>query len=603
MSDTTEEEVELQMEEDDVTDDDVLRNSERFLRCRMTDVLPVVRYVPAMDAASTCAPEPEDWEDSEFADFPLEDHNSRCYICWEDYQPPRRKSLGTADTSPKAGPELLKQFACGHVFHQRCATHWMRENDKCLLCRRNLCPPEGSQMEEGWSAMYNLSRDREGTVRRTVQLQLLYSFDWERTYYAHFSADSKLIAVGSGRQFLRILEIATLSVIRTLGEDPVSAFAFGPDGKTLATGHTDGRISLWNGDAVKHTVVGHIRTVWALEVTTDGQLLMSASDDNTVWIWDMTNGTAIHNIKIHELGFASIALDGRFVAVGQQGGRIRIWSLETGTVIKRFKAHGNRVTDAVFTPGGDKMLTGSADMTVKMWNTSTILADTAVQGGVNENTQEPERSGGSASQTSFNVTRDSGTFVGHQSPVWALGISCDGRWVVSGDNNGQVHIWDAKTTVVQCILQGHDSAQLIAVRMSPNNELIVTCDDNGRVRIWRFTKLESQYRETSQELVASLHPAPSPIVSPDSQHSRLTHEISVNPEQIDHSSPSTTDPTLHSSSLVSQLAVDVGSPATTEGTVSNSPLESIGSKISTKLRRLLGKASMHRRTSQRRGEC
>ena len=34
-------------------------------------------------------------------------------------------------------------------------------------------------------------------------------------------------------------------------------------------------------------------------------------------------------------------------------------------------------------------------------------------------------------------------------------ISHDGKWVVSGDQKGMVHIWDTKTTAVQCVLRAH----------------------------------------------------------------------------------------------------------------------------------------------------
>ncbi|KAL6304979.1 hypothetical protein BKA93DRAFT_241999 [Sparassis latifolia] len=165
------------MYEVDESPDDRI-TSERFLRSRMVQVLPLVRYVPAPEDGSTAAPELRDWENSEFTDFPLEDHNSRCYICWEDYQPPRRKSTLIAFASEQETPELLKQFACGHAFHKRCAEHWARENDTCFLCRRNLRPPEGTQTEAEWSAMYNLLDDQNGVVERAVQLQLLHTFEW-----------------------------------------------------------------------------------------------------------------------------------------------------------------------------------------------------------------------------------------------------------------------------------------------------------------------------------------------------------------------------------------------------------------------------------------
>ena len=37
-----------------------------------------------------------------------------------------------------------------------------------------------------------------------------------------------------------------------------------------------------------------------------------------------------------------------------------------------------------------------------------------------------------------------------------VAVSHDGRWVVSGSDDGAVRFWDAKSGIVQLVLQGHE---------------------------------------------------------------------------------------------------------------------------------------------------
>ncbi|KAL6304980.1 WD40-repeat-containing domain protein [Sparassis latifolia] len=228
--------------------------------------------------------------------------------------------------------------------------------------------------------------------------------------------------------------------------------AFSPPVITLML---NGVFQIWKGDVVEYTLDGHTAMTWAFEVTTDGRLLISLSDDDTIWIWNTTNGSAIHNIKCSaRLGFVSLVPDGSFIAHGQEGGKIDLWSVKKGRIIKQFKLHSDKVSDAVFTPSGEKMLTGSADMTMKVWDMATILSGAAAQSEVDENTQEASQS---AVPSICDDMPHNGLFVGHKFPIWPLDISQDGQWAVSGDDQGMVHIWDVKTTVVQCVLQGHNN--------------------------------------------------------------------------------------------------------------------------------------------------
>ncbi|MFJ3792720.1 helix-turn-helix domain-containing protein [Kitasatospora sp. NPDC090091] len=74
--------------------------------------------------------------------------------------------------------------------------------------------------------------------------------------------------------------------------------------------------------------------------------------------------------------------------------------------------------------------------------------------------------------------------------VNGLAISPDGRLVATGDSQGQVALWDARTTARVAELQGHDGvgAPVQDVRFSPDGSLLavtVTKKEGLRILLWR----------------------------------------------------------------------------------------------------------------------
>ena len=74
---------------------------------------------------------------------------------------------------------------------------------------------------------------------------------------------------------------------------PVESVTFSPDGTMLASGSDDDTIRVWlvSDGTLLHELQGHSDDVSDVAFSPDGLLLASGSDDNTVRLWLVPDGT------------------------------------------------------------------------------------------------------------------------------------------------------------------------------------------------------------------------------------------------------------------------------------------------------------------------
>jgi WD40 repeat protein len=171
---------------------------------------------------------------------------------------------------------------------------------------------------------------------------------------------------------VRVLLLLAPVVLRA-ASPPVTALAFSPDGKLLASGGYQ-HIQLWdtasNGPIRSvGRFAGQVRALAFRDAHTVAVAEGVAGRSGSVVLLDLEtySQTSIQQSKDEMLATAFSA-DGKWLATGGTDGIVRIFE---GTALKtELKGHNNWITGVAFSPDGKLLASASADKTARVWTTS-----------------------------------------------------------------------------------------------------------------------------------------------------------------------------------------------------------------------------------------
>jgi hypothetical protein len=151
--------------------------------------------------------------------------------------------------------------------------------------------------------------------------------------------------------------------------DEVIGVAFSPDGKTIASASDDNTVRLWNqqGQLLK-TLNGHSDAVWGVAFSPDGKTIASVSRDKTVRLWNQ-QGQLLKTLNGHSDAVRGVAFspDGKTIASASNDKTVRLWN-QQGQLLKTLNGHSDAVFGVAFSPDGKTIASASSDKTVRLWN-------------------------------------------------------------------------------------------------------------------------------------------------------------------------------------------------------------------------------------------
>lgn len=281
-----------------------------------------------------------------------------------------------------------------------------------------------------------------------------------------YSPDGRRLVSGSADNVAIIWDVfneVQPELLQLRGHDAdVWSVMYSPDGRYIASGATDSSVRVWDADTGEQmhvfntsstsimqvhwtpdsrrvvscanmegkcwdvqsgqettTFTGHEGAIWCMNISAEGDRLITGSEDHTARIWDLGSGQELVTIHEHTGAIWSVAFssNGQEVVTGGYDNRVIVSDSFTGETRHVWASEDQDVIiDTVaFSRGGDLVASGAADGNVKLYDS---------------------RSGAFIAQ-----------YQAHTDKVKSVQFSQDDEDVLSSSDDGSVRVWNLVDTL------------------------------------------------------------------------------------------------------------------------------------------------------------
>ena len=288
------------------------------------------------------------------------------------------------------------------------------------------------------------------------------------------SPDGRLALSAGQFAHITLWNLETGEIVHRMSDErpPSPGLAFTPDGSRALTsrcaqfdmteGCIGGEFTLWDvatGDVIR-TFSGHQRNTWGLDISPDGQRVLTTSCDRDIILWDLNTGEPLRTLSGHDGCVLDVAFspDGRLaVSGGNVAPTLLFWDVETGQVIHSPEGHGHRMVRGVaFSPDGTQALSASDDGTLILWDVAT---------------GQPVR-----------------VFSGHTNVVHSVDFGPEGRLALSGAADNSLILWDVASGQRLRTFRGH-IGPVVSVALSPVGGMALSGSIDTSLMSWRIDTL------------------------------------------------------------------------------------------------------------------
>jgi WD40 repeat protein len=302
-----------------------------------------------------------------------------------------------------------------------------------------------------------------------------------------FSPDGKLLASAGGRSGIRLWEVATgrsVAVLRGDVRADFRALAFSPDGKVLAGAQWRGKVSLWQvATWQKVRELAHPQTDFrAVAFAPDGKTL-AVGGDHGVHLWDVAAGTESRTLQGEDGPVNAIAFspDGKTLLSGGDSKTVRLWDVNSGREVQQFPHREGPIHTVGFSPDGRTVISGSVSDGVRVWDVAMgkqllQLAKRHGPAAFSPDGRTLAATGPHDQVVFYDAT--TGKELRQARPELrnrhnVLAFSPDGKMVACGGLDGVVRLWDTASGGEEERGPGHES-HVAAIAFAPDDRTLAT---------------------------------------------------------------------------------------------------------------------------------
>ncbi|KAF2812429.1 platelet-activating factor acetylhydrolase IB alpha subunit [Mytilinidion resinicola] len=271
---------------------------------------------------------------------------------------------------------------------------------------------------------------------------------------------------------------------------PITCVAFHPIFSSLASGSEDTTIKIWDWELgeLERTVKGHTKGVLDVDFggPRGGTLLASCSSDLTIKLWDPSDDYknirtlpghdhSVSAIRFIPSGAAGAPSSGNLLVSASRDKSLRIWDVTTGYCVKTIRGHADWVRDVTPSFDGRWLVSAGNDQTARLWDAASGDAKCVFLG--HEHVVEcvalaPPRS-----------YPHLAALAGLKNPPPA---SSSAEFVATGSRDKTIKLWDGRGTLIKTLI-GHDN-WIRALVFHPGGKYLLSASDDKTIRCWDLTQ-------------------------------------------------------------------------------------------------------------------
>jgi platelet-activating factor acetylhydrolase IB subunit alpha len=299
----------------------------------------------------------------------------------------------------------------------------------------------------------------------------------------------------------------------------VTCVAFHPLFSSLASGSDDNTIKIWDWELgeLERTLKGHTKGV--LDVDFGGPrgatLLASCSSDLTIKLWDPSDeyknirtlpghDHSVSAVRFIPSGAAGNPASGNLLVSASRDKTLKVWDVTTGFCLKTIRGHAEWVRDVAPSIDGRWLLSAGHDRTARLWDANTSEQKAIFLG--HEHFIECVALAPPASYKHLSVLADL------KNPPAATSTA---EFVATGGRDKVIKLWDGRGTLIKTLV-GHDN-WVRSLVFHPGGKYLLSCGDDKTIRCWDLSqeaKCVKTIEDAHGHFVSDMRWAPSVVKEP-----------------------------------------------------------------------------------------
>ena len=260
-------------------------------------------------------------------------------------------------------------------------------------------------------------------------------------------------------------------------KDEVNCCVISPNEKLLVTASDDCTLIIWNFKSKRKICVlnSHSSAVNSCTFSPNSQTVASGSYDGEIKIWGIDKTDCLKTLKAHSKCIQQVTFssDGQLLSSVSWDKSIIVWEITTGTILYNFIGH-TCVNTCSFSLDGVFLATGGWDSTICLWRFKISEKDKSKHQKWLLN--------------KYHVVINCGKKVykaklfGHSGNIQTVVFSTK-NLLASGGTDHKIILWNPKNAVAIKEFEGH-FGWIRALNFSINSLELVSVADDGSVRVW-----------------------------------------------------------------------------------------------------------------------